>query len=159
MDDKPVRRGPKSLYGAEHVDIICERISKGESLIKVCETLGLPSRHLFASWLVCPEKSPCPSEILNKYARARELQAEYYAEEIISISDDGSNDKYVDEKGKTRTDQDVIARSRLRVDARKWYASKLAPKKYGEKVETTVQGPDGGPVQYTRIEHVIVDKK
>lgn len=70
----------------------------------------------------------------KNYARAREDQADVLAEEILQIADDGLNDTYTDEKGNECTNQDVIARSRLRVDARKWYASKLAPKKYGEKL-------------------------
>jgi hypothetical protein len=43
-------------------------------------------------------------------------------------------------------DQEHIGRSRLRVDARKWLASKLKPKKYGEKLSTELTGADGGPV-------------
>jgi hypothetical protein len=43
----------------------------------------------------------------------------------------------------------AVARSRLRIDARKWLASKLAPKKYGDKIDATLSGPDGGPVQNT----------
>lgn len=76
----------------------------------------------------------------ESYMRAREAQADYLAEEIIQIADDGQNDTYTDDEGQVRTNQDVIARSRLRVDARKWYASKLAAKKYGDKVEQTHTG-------------------
>jgi len=44
---------------------------------------------------------------------------------------------------------------RLRVDSRKWLASKLAPKKYGEKVSAELSGPDGGPIQETlTVEYV-----
>lgn len=85
----------------------------------------------------------------EKYARARADQADFLAEEILQIADDGLNDTYTDEEGNVRTNQDVIARSRLRVDSRKWYASKLLPKKYGDRVQQEVSGPDGGPVQVT----------
>jgi hypothetical protein len=51
----------------------------------------------------------------------------------VDIADDGKNDTYVDENGKQFVDNDVIQRSRLRVDARKWVVSKLLPKKYGER--------------------------
>jgi hypothetical protein len=64
----------------------------------------------------------------------------------MAVSDDGSNDTYTDENGATRTEQDVIARSRLRVDARKWAMSKMAPKKYGDKLDidqkTTIGATD-----------------
>lgn len=69
----------------------------------------------------------------EQYAHARLAQADKMADDILAISDDGSNDTYETEDG-TRTNQDVIARSRLRVDARKWLASKMAPKKYGDKL-------------------------
>ena len=65
-----------------------------------------------------------------------------YAEEIIEISDDGSRDTYIDEKGREVIDREVIARSQLRIDARKWYASRLAPKKYGDKVSDAQEAAD-----------------
>lgn len=71
----------------------------------------------------------------DQYACARAAQADKMAEDILSIADDGEQDTYIDEDGIARTNQEVIARSRLRVDARKWLASKMAPKKYGEKLE------------------------
>nr|WP_241430770.1 hypothetical protein [Tatumella saanichensis] len=80
----------------------------------------------------------------NQYARAREVQADVLAEEIIEIADDSSGDVIVDEDGREQTNHERVARSRLRVDARKWYASKLAPKKYGDRIqhEQTIQITD-----------------
>jgi len=76
----------------------------------------------------------------EQYTRAREAQADAMLEEILQIADDGANDTYEDEEGNRRTDQDVIARSRLRVDTRKWAMSKMAPKKYGEKLDLNHSG-------------------
>ena len=87
----------------------------------------MPAVITVMSWL---RKHP---EFAAQYARAREEQAETYADEIVAIADDGRNDTYIDENGHERVNQDVVARSRLRVEARKWVASKLKPKKYGEK--------------------------
>lgn len=81
-----------------------------------------------------------------RYTRAREVQADTLADEILQISDDGLNDTYIDSDGNKRTDHDVVARSRLRVDARKWYASKVAPKKYGDKLTQELTGENGGPL-------------
>jgi hypothetical protein len=82
-------------------------------------------------------------EFRNKYAGAREAQADYLAEEIVQIADTpllGVITK-VDDSGKRETTEgDMLQHRRLQVDARKWYASKLAPKKYGDKVETTLTG-------------------
>ena len=56
---------------------------------------------------------------MHQYARARDQQAATYADDIVNIAD---------------TEQDPN-KARVRIDARKWHASKLAPKKYGEKLE------------------------
>jgi len=56
---------------------------------------------------------------------------------LLEVADDGRNDTYTDEDGNIRTDHDVIARSRLRVDTRKWLLSKALPKIYGDKIEAT----------------------
>ena len=85
-------------------------------------------------------------EFSDQYARAREAQADKLAEEALQIADDGRSDTYVDGDGNVKTDTEVIQRSKLRVDTRKWLASKMAPKKYGDKV--AIGGADDlGPVQ------------
>lgn len=89
----------------------------------------MPSRDAVHTWL---DTKP---GFADKYVRARLLQADKYAEEIIAIADDGTRDKTVDAEGNEIVDHDHIQRSKLRVDARKWAASKLAPKKYGDKLE------------------------
>src|SRR5258708_7552309 len=43
--------------------------------------------------------------------------------------------------GKRIVDHENIQRSRLRVDARKWAAARLAPKKYGDHISHDVKGP------------------
>jgi hypothetical protein len=153
-DKNPRPTHPNSVFTKEIADRICSRIGNGESLRTICSDADLPHISTFMRWLADESRS----ELREQYVCARELQADKYAEEIIQIADDGGNDTYLDEDGQPRTEHDVIARSRLRVDARKWYASKLAPKKYGDKVEQTVQGPDGGPVPISLIERRIVHK-
>ena len=83
----------------------------------------------------------------DQYARAREDQADALFEEVLEISDDGTNDWM----GKKSNDGDVIGwqengealrRSALRISARQWIAAKLRPKKYGDKV--ALAGHDGG---------------
>jgi hypothetical protein len=61
------------------------------------------------------------AEFRDQYARAREAQADKYADELVDIADEGKSE-----------DANII---RLRMDARKWAASKLAPKKYGERLD------------------------
>ena len=59
-------------------------------------------------------------------------------DEIVKISDEKHNDSYINDKGQEVCDSEYIARSRLRVDTRKWLASKLVPKVYGDqrRIET-----------------------
>lgn len=86
-------------------------------------------------------------EFSEQYARAREAQADKLAEEALQIADDGRSDTYVDGDGNVKTDTEVIQRSRLRVDTRKWLASKMAPKKYGDKIQAEHTGANGGAIQ------------
>ena len=78
-------------------------------------------------------------DLANRYARAKEDQADYLADQILQIADD-------DERGSDH--------KRLAIDARKWLAGKLRPKAYSDKVINEHTGPDGGPIeqQITHIE-------
>jgi hypothetical protein len=67
----------------------------------------------------------------EQYARAREDQADTYADQMAYIAD---------------TDEDV-QRAKLKIDTMKWVASKLKPKKYGDFKAVELTGADGGPVQ------------
>lgn len=127
--------GRHTEYTAALGDEVCAWIAEGNSLLSWCKANDARYGTIM-SYL-----SSQPT-FADNYARAREDQAHKLAEEIIQIADDGLNDSYEDENGNKRTDQDVIARSRLRVDARKWYAGKLSPKKYGDYIrnDTALSG-------------------
>ena len=87
----------------------------------------------------------------ERYARAKEAQADFMADEMIDIADDGRNDWMKRQQGNGETvdvlNNEVIQRSKIRIDTRKWLASKLKPKKYSEKLQTEHSGPDGGPIK------------
>jgi len=120
--------GRPSDYSEELVEEICLRISFGEGLVKICKDEHIPSRSTVMRWLLNNK------EFQDKYAQAREAQADYLLEELLDIADDKSGDTYEDAKGNIKIDHENINRSRLRVDTRKWVIAKLAPKKYGDKV-------------------------
>jgi hypothetical protein len=120
---------------------ICERIAKGESMVSICASEGMPVQSVVYNWL------SVDSEFAERYARAREQQAEHYLDEIIAISDDVTLDKIVDSEGNERTNNEAIQRSRLKVDTRKWAMSKLAPKKYGDKITQEHTGANGTALQ------------
>lgn len=110
-------------------DTILERMAGGESLRAICADKGMPHRATVFRWIEADEA------FRARYGLAMDARADALAEEILAIADDGHNDTYVDDKGNRIVDHDHIQRSKLRCDARKWLASKLAPKKYGDRVE------------------------
>ena len=132
-------------YSDQIASKICEEISSGRSLRSICTDEGMPDKATVFRWLAAHE------EFRDHYARAREAQADAMLEDILEIADDGVNDSYTDEDGAVRTNQDVIARSRLRVDARKWAMSKMAPKKYGDKITNEHTGADGSPIVFKTV--------
>ncbi len=128
-----------SEYTQEKADAICELLAQGKSLRTVCKGDDMPSGATVFKWMRTNE------EFLKQYARAKEASADALLEEIYDIADDGRNDFMEDEymKGKTpgyQLNGENIQRSRLRVDVRKWAASKLKPKKYGDMLDVKSDG-------------------
>lgn len=120
-----------SDYSEETVDRICHLLATtSKGLHKICEGEGMPSVTTVFNWLNNEENK----SFLDKYARARNAQAELLADEIIDIADDSRKDTILTENGEIQNSE-WINRSRLRVDARKWKASKLYPKKFGDRME------------------------
>lgn len=119
---------------------ICENIANGMSLREATRGGKPITMQLFYNWLDDKRDVENHKQKLEQYTRACNNRADKIFEEILEISDDGTNDTYKDEEGKKRTDYDVIARSKLRVDARKWMLSKMNPKKYGDKMDVTTDG-------------------
>lgn len=137
------KTGRPSSYSADTADRICELLASGQPLNKICAREDMPSIPTVMAWLW--RDTPHKEEFLNKYTRAREQQAETYADQIISIADDDSEDAiFVEGKDGTgetafpKANREFIQRSHLRVEARKWIASKLLPKKYGDRKEHNV---------------------
>lgn len=77
------------------------------------------------------------------YAQAREEQADKIFEEILEIADHTANDVIIGRDGQETLNHEWVARSRLRIDARKWMAGKLRPKVYGDKYEFEHSGDIG----------------
>jgi hypothetical protein len=143
--------GRPSTYTPELAMTICHRLAGGESLRQICADPDMPSKSTVMLWVLNNE------DFSDQYARAREMLMEHWSEEIVDIADDGSND-YVDRlnsEGQVvgeAVNHEHINRSRLRVDTRKWLMSKLAPKRYGDRIQTEVTGKDGGPIEYSHID-------
>jgi hypothetical protein len=115
--------GRQSTFTAGLAETICERIATGESLRNVCRSAHMPSKSTVSLWLRNSR------EFSDQYARACEFRADAIADEIIEIADNCTDPQ----------------KARVQIDARKWYAAKIAPKKYGDRI--THAGDPENPVQ------------
>lgn len=124
--------GRPSDYTVEMADRICSELSDGKSMRAVCSPGDMPDKATVFRWIRTNE------EFRNQYARAKEESADALTDEMLDIADDTANDyTKTDEEG-VKLNPENIQRSRVRIDTRKWLASKLKPKKYGDRqfVET-----------------------
>lgn len=116
---------------------VCDQIEETTfGLTYLCGQAGFNKRFFY-------EYMKHNEEARNRYARAKEIQCDLIAEETIDIADNATNDFMTVVKGDFEYEaenKEVINRSRLRVDTRKWLLSKLCPKKYGDKIDVTTGG-------------------
>jgi hypothetical protein len=127
------------------IEDLCGYVAQGGHLAGFCRERGLLYTSV-SDWIYGnPDRSVM-------YARAREERAEVLADEIVSISDEATVETtYEGEEVRLVLDATAVARNRLRVDARKWAASKLKPRKYGDKVTQEITGANGGAVQIAAV--------
>lgn len=120
---------------------ICKKLAQTSmGITYICNADNeLPVPSTVFLWLSIEQDKNGATPLSDRYARAKEAQADYLAEEIIAIADDGSNDymEKVNKDGSTyeTLNTEHVQRSRLRIDTRRWVAAKLRPKKYGDKLE------------------------
>src|ERR1017187_584660 len=135
--------GRPSDFTNEIVDAICERIADGESLRSICLSDDMPSKATVFRWLAND------TAFQDLYARARETQADVLFDEVLDIADTpviGITTKTT-VLGIEVTEADMLNHRRLQIDARKWMAGKMRPRKYGERITQENVGADGGPMQ------------
>lgn len=116
----------QTLYTPELADAICERLIEGDSLRSICLDESMPNRSTVLRWLDADEA------FATKYAHARDLQGDLM-------------DDYVLDTAQACTNETALA-DRVKIAAFQWRASKLKPKKYGDKVEQTHVGDKERPV-------------
>lgn len=135
--------GRPTIYTPELCDAICVKIADGKSLRTICADPQMPDMTTVIAWRrLYPAFS-------KQYDDAKSDCADAFAEDIIAIADDASGDyeERFDKDGNPyiALNKDNIQRSRLQVDARKWVASKLKPKKYGDALN--VGGQEDNPLK------------
>lgn len=114
----PLPGESRDQYRQRIMDIVCGLLAQGHTLRKICdERDDMPDNSTVCFW--CRENT----ELAKQYADAREAQADFFVDEMITIAD---------------TEEDP-QRAKVRIDARKWHASKTAPKKYGDKLDISGQ--------------------
>jgi hypothetical protein len=135
--------GAPTTFSQKTADLICIMLSEGMSLREILrsDTTGvLPAQSTVYEWLL---RHPSFAE---QYARAREEQADTLADEIIAIADESPEiDQIKDKEGNVvdlKIDSGYVAYQKQRIEARKWTAMKLKPKKYGDRV--ALEGVEGG---------------
>lgn len=121
MAGKKGRSGARSTYTSAIGDEICRRLAEGETLQSICRDAHIPSIGTVMHW-VADDRGGFQAQ----YACAREAQAHVFAGEIVDLAD----------AGEARMAN--VELLRVRIDARKWFASKVLPKRYGDRVQQDV---------------------
>lgn len=123
--------GRPTDYNETIAALICERVATSTlGLYKLCRMYDdMPDKTTVNLWRY---KHP---EFSTRYAQAKLVQADLLAEECLDIADDSANDTLINEEGFEACNTEWINRCRLRIDTRKWLASKLLPKQYGPVIE------------------------
>jgi hypothetical protein len=143
-------RGRPSRYRQKIADEICRRLADGEGLKEICRTPGMPHESTVRAWALSNYQG-----FTAQYERARAIQFERWADEILSIADDSRQDTVVRQLPDGSTERVInhehINRSRLRIDSRKWLLSKLLPSRFGDRVSAELTGADGGPIRFESV--------
>jgi len=141
--------GRPSVYTEQSASIILERLAAGKGLKTICDADdALPLDQTVRGWVIDDREG-----FAARYARARDLGLDRMAEETIEVADTCEPGVKVketqDEDGSVTVEKmtaDMIEHRRLRVDTRKWYLSKIAPKRYGDRLTQEHTGKDGAPL-------------
>jgi len=120
------KRGRPSIYSDAVATTICERIANGESLRSICSEPSMPAMMTVMDWAADKE------DFRIRYARAREAQAEFMDGAILEAAENADADPQA---------------ARVKIDAYKWRAAKLAPKKYGDATTIKHADADGEKIE------------
>jgi hypothetical protein len=115
---------PRLKFDQAIADRICEAIVQGKSLRRICAAKDMPSVTTCMKWL------REDAIFAQQYARAKEEQADGYADELIELANEA-----------TATNANAI---RVRADILKWVCSKLKPRRYGDRLDVRHEGQASG---------------
>lgn len=121
--------GRPTILTYELANEICNRLANGESMRKVCLDDNMPNKSSVFEWIRAHKW------FADQYAKAKEESVDALSEETLEIADESIDDAY---KADPKAAGAAVNAQRLRVDTRKWFLSKVKPKKYGDRVATDI---------------------
>lgn len=117
------KTGGRDKYGEEVKQAILGRIAYGEGLNTICQSKDMPAESTVRAWVIDDE------DFGAKYARARDIGMDALADRMR-----------VTAKNAMGLPPEGVSAAKLAIDTDKWYLSKIAPKKYGDKLDLTSKG-------------------
>ena len=135
--------GRPQVVTAEVEEEIIRRMLEGETLRAICRDEHMPSRSTIFLHLARSVRDG--TGFSDQYTRAMQFRAFHFAEDTLAIADDTEEDweTRTNEEGENyvAVNRDHIARAKLRVETRKWYMERLAPRHYGKPTQTITAEP------------------
>ena len=134
----PKKKGRPSKFTQALADKLCAELAQGKSMRTVTKSTTMPHMATIFRWLRIHD------DFCEQYTRAKEESADALTDEMLDIADNATND-YMEELGKDgqskgyQLNGDHVRRSTLRIETRKWLASKLKPKRYGNNISVAVK--------------------
>lgn len=123
---------------------VLDRIATGEPLAQICRDEHMPHQKNWYEWM------DRDHDLSFRFARAREKGFDAIAADALTIA----NTPFEGESTITRADgsvevrrEDMLGHRKLQVETRLKLLAKWDPKRYGDRMATTLTGPDDGPVK------------
>jgi hypothetical protein len=151
LTTQPERRGtPEHLQTQQNQALqIIELIgNKGLPMVKAAKEVGM-NQTTFLDYI---EKD---NRLIELYARAIDQRNDLKAERIIKLANKRSLDMYVDQNGHLRPNPVAVQRDRLIIDSEKWLLSKLAPKKYGDRIQIDAEVKHTAPLSIDQVNDIL----
>jgi hypothetical protein len=151
LTTQPERRGTPEVRAKllnRALDIIRDIQENGATLTQACKDQGI-TRMQFIDYI---EKD---IRLVDAYARAVEYRNDLKAENIIRLAHSRTNDFYTDKDGNVRPNPVAVQRDRLIIDSEKWLLSKLAPKKYGDRIQIDAEVKHTAPLSIDQVNDIL----
>jgi hypothetical protein len=150
------KQGGQSKYTSDIANAICERIAEGEPLYAICREKDMPAWRTVYDWIAAHPA------FAAGFARAREVGFDAIAAQALQIADtpqEGVRSEVTDD-GKTKeVREDMLGHRKLQIETRLKLLAKWSPKRYGEKIEQTLQGPDGNGLRIEIVNYAAIPQE